>query len=335
MSILLAVLLSSLAPRAALINGVALTPHFEDAARGLDFDRMVDEIAALGASHVSIVVQWSQRDVRATSIAPHPTESQPDAVIRRLMRRARAKGLEVMVFPILWVEQRALGEWRGTLKPQDEPAWWRAYRRFILHYADLAAAEGASVFSVGSELASLESRTERWRALIADVRSRFGGRVLYSANWDHYAEVTFWDQVDLIGLTGYYRLTESKTPTGAELNLAWAAVRDTLVRWQATHAKPLVFTELGYPSSDGAARSPWDYTTGAPVDLEEQRLCYEAFYAAWIREPALGGVVFWNWWGPGGPKDGYYTPRGKPAEEVIRRWFKRRRMFLDAEKDVR
>ena len=37
----------------------------------------------------------------------------------------------------------------------------------------------------------------------------------------------------------------------------------------------------------------------------------------------LAGALFWNWWGPGGPEDRWYTPKGKPAEAVLRRWFRR------------
>jgi len=74
---------------------------------------------------------------------------------------------------------------------------------------------------------------------------------------------------------------------------------------------------------DGAASRPWDYTVRAPVDLEEQRRCYAAFVDAW-RGAALAGVYFWDWSGPGGASDAHYTPRGKPAEAVVRRWFAER-----------
>ena len=240
------------------MDGMALAPYYE--LPGLSFDTMVDEVAALGASHLSVVVSWSQPNVRASRIAPHPKETQGDAVVRTIIRRGHARGLKVLLFPILWVERRSIGEWRGTLRPDDPDVWWREYRRFVMHYAKMAAEERVAVFSVGSELASLESQVERWRALIASVRGVFGGRLLYSANWDHYAGVPFWTDVDLVGLTGYYRLTESTQPAQEELDAAWRAVRDRLVKWQRGVGRPLVFTELGYPSIDGAARSPWDYT---------------------------------------------------------------------------
>ncbi|MCB9547841.1 MAG: hypothetical protein H6706_18630 [Myxococcales bacterium] len=312
------------------IDGIALSPHYENPAEGLTFDQMVDEIAAEGASHLSVVVQWAQPDVTATTLAPHPKESQPDRVIRRLIRRAHGRGLKVMVFPIIWVEAREVGEWRGTLAPVSPEAWWRSYGAFILHYARLAAEERAEVFSVGSELASMEADEAHWRALIADVRGVFGGQLLYSANWDHYVDVPFWDALDFVGLTAYYTLTDSHDPSEADLTAAWQRIRGDIMPFIEKVGRPLVFTELGYVSQDGVASAPWDYTRERPVDLEEQRRCFAAFAAAWQDEPALGGVFFWNWWGPGGPTDRWYTLKGKPALEVVRAWLRAR---LPAEKD--
>jgi hypothetical protein len=287
---------------------------------------MIDEIAALGASHVSIVVQWSQNNVESHHIGPHPKETQAEAVVRGMIRRARSRGLRVMLFPIVWVEQRGPGLWRGTLRPKNPGQWWGAYRAFILHFAELARSEGADVFSVGSELASMEADEVRWRTLIADVRRRFPGLLTYSANWDHYEAVPFWDALDVIGMTGYHRLIPqpmTEQPPEATLRASWSAVRAALVSWRDTHwpGRRFLFTELGYPSLDGAAYRPWEYTLGGQLDLEEQRLCYAAFVDVWRDDPSLAGVFFWNWWGHGGASDTNYTPRGKPALGVLRQLF--------------
>ncbi|MEZ4434144.1 MAG: hypothetical protein R3F65_17205 [bacterium] len=306
------------------LDGFALSLYYEGPGPELRYEAMVDRAADAGAGALSVVVQWAQPDVTASELAPHPTETPADDDVRRIIRRARARGLTVMVFPILWVEKRALGEWRGTLRPADEARWWASYHRFILHYARLAAAEGAALYSVGSELASLEDRTDRWRALIADVRAIYPGRLLYSANWDHYREVTFWQHVDLIGLTGYYRLSADPDASVDDLAAAWTAIRETLLRWRLGVGRPLVFTELGYPSLDGAAHDPWDYTAPRALDHEEQRRCFAAFTRAWIDTPQLAGVFFWNAWGPTDGRNTWYTVWGKPAESEVRGWFRRR-----------
>ena len=40
---------------------------------------------------------------------------------------------------------------------------------------------------------------------------------------------------------------------------------------------PVLFTEVGIPSLEGAAAAPWDYTARGECDLELQRLSFEAF----------------------------------------------------------
>ena len=68
-----------------------------------------------------------------------------------------------------------------------------------------------------------------------------------------------------------------------------------------------------------AGARPWDYTTGTARDDGEQRRCYEAAIKTWANTPGLQGVFFWNWFPDG---DRGYTPRGKPAEQVLRSWYR-------------
>lgn len=289
--------------------------------RPWDYAGELDELQRLGVTHVSMVVSWKQRDVRANTIAPDAQTTIPDAALRALLRGAARRGLKVLLFPILELEVRRPLEWRGTLKPTDLDAWWKAYARFVLHYAQIAADEGVAVYSVGSELVSTEAWRDRWYALISAVEKRYSGELLYSANWDHFEPVSFWERLDYVGVTAYHELTRAPDAPQVELAKAWAKPRDALIAFARRVKKPVVITEVGYTSQDGAAIHPWDYTSRAAIDLEEQRRCYAGFVEAWAGVPELHGVFFWNWFGAGGKTDGSYTPRGKPAEGVVRGWY--------------
>jgi len=284
---------------------------------------MMDEVADLGATHVELVVQWVQQDVHATDLSADSLETIPDDRLAQVVRHARARGLRVVLLPIVHLRQRKKGQWRGKIAPVDWERWWASYRAFILHYARFSAREGVALLSVGSELVTTEAMYARWRHLIEEVRRVYRGELMYSANWDHYDPVNFWDLVDYAGLTGYHRLTDVTEPTLAELVRAWTKIRADLRNFHAKVGRPLIFTEIGYPSQDGAAMHPWDYTTGKAVDLEEQRLCYEAVRRVWQGEKILGGLFWWNWFGYGGSDSAYYTPKNKPAEDVIRQWYRR------------
>lgn len=270
------------------------------------------------------MVHWHQRDVRSDAIAPGDLTPR-DRDVALAIAAARRRGLEVMLFPIVWVERRAPGAWRGTLVPRDRDAWWSSYERFILHYAAIAEAGGAGWLSIGSELGSTETWRGRWYHLISRVRRAYSGSLTYSANWDHFRLVSFWRRLEAIGINGYFPLTSDRAATENEMARAWEKRAAALSRFAAAAGKPLFLTEVGYPSRDGGAVEPWQYTGRAPIDLEEQRRAYAAFARAWGRGEKLAGVVFWTWNGAGGAADRGYTPRGKPAERVLRRFFRRLR----------
>ena len=278
----------------------------------------LDELAGWGATDVALVVAWGQADVQATAIAP-TASTTPDEVVRAVIRAAADRGVRVLVFPILTLDKLGVGEWRGTVRPDDVDAWWSDYERFILHYARLAADEGADALSVGSELGSTETWRDRWFHLVSRVEKVFTGALTYSANWDHYQHVSFWQRLDWIGVNAYFELTTDADATEAELIAGWTPHRDALLAFAAEHDRPLVLTEVGYPSVDGGAVSPWDYTRRAAVDLEEQRRAFAALAAAW-HDTALAGAYVWEW-GDGGAEDRGYAPRGKPAECVLRAWW--------------
>ncbi len=196
------------------------------------------------------------------------------------------------------------------------------YENFIFHYADLAEKNKVEILSVGSELGSLEDRSLFWSRLIRKVRQRYHGKLTYSANWDHYTHPTFWRELDYIAISSYFELSKNPNPTLAELLIKWQQIKKMLLAFKAKYSQKLIITEVGYPSLDGAAKAPWNYFAPTPVDLEEQALCYKAFIQAWNKTPELEGAFWWNWFGEGGPKDKDYTPRGKPAEALLRDWYR-------------
>jgi len=307
--------------RPEVAQGVALGLHFQDPEAS--YEGYLWEIARTGADSVSLVVSWSQADIRATEIAPRAGETPPDEGVRRAIAAAHKMGLKVLLFPIIMIEHRGPGEWRGKLAPSDRERWFASYRAFLLHYATMASECGAEVLSVGSELGTMQLDGDRWRAMIGEVRSVYRGRLLYSANWDDYESVPFWRDLDAVGVTGYYELVRSgtETPDVPALVSAWQPIVADLRRLSAQFARPVVLTEVGYPSQAIAARHPWDYTRAGKVDMAAQERLYRALYLAWSEVPELGGLYIWNWFGDGGGGDNGYTPRGKPSEKVIRHWF--------------
>ena len=300
-------------------RGVALGLFAEDV--GFSYRPLLREIAALGATHVSLIVPLYQSDAASSALALHTRFSPTLELLADTIRAARRERLEVTVFPIVRLSNPGPGEWRGTLAPKNRGAWFKSYGELLGDLAAVAAQTGATRLVVGSELSTLDGDLDPWRPLIERLRAVFPGKLIYSANWDHYRDAKLFELVDEEGVVAYFRLRESvKEPaTEAALVAAWRRHKDELLRWHGDHERPLVLTEVGYRSRAGSTVAPWDETSGGIPDLEEQRRAFAAFRQVWAGEPRLEGAYVWNWYGWGGKDSVGYTPRGKPAEQEVRR----------------
>jgi len=323
--VLVLALVAAQAAAAPRQRGVALGLFSEDA--GWSYAPLLDEIAALGATEVELVVPLYQDDVEAVEVGYHPRYSPPITTVRRTIREAQARGLGVLLFPIVRLSRtHGPNEWRGTLRPRDRAAWFASYGARLLELAALAAKERVVALSIGSELSTLDTEPAPWTSLVAAVRARYRGRLLYSGNWDHFERVAVYGLVDQIGVCAYFPLADhagAPLPAVDALVEAWRDPQRRLARLAARLSRPVVLTELGYRSQPNTLGAPWDEGSASPVDalaIEAQRLGYVAFHAAFAAGPTwLEGFYVWNWYGWGGPHSKAYTPRGKPALEEVRR----------------
>ena len=297
------------------------------ASEGMSFYKpSLEEIAALGASHLSIPVFFLQESINSNTHFSKPSDGSRqeshDDVVREVIKYGHRLGLKIMLVPILNIDQPAKNEWRGVISPTNWDTWFDSYGGFIQHYAQLAKEMDVEYLSVGTELVSTEKFTEKWRQLIADVRKIYHGEITYSVNWDRYGDVSFWDDLDYMGMSAYFELSEKWDPTVEELVGGWKPIKNQLLEWQEYWDKPLLFTEVGYMSQAGVVNHPWNYVLKAPLDLEGQQKCYQALRQVWEGEDQLAGLYLWIWEpDKKGENDRGYSIEKKPAETVIRKWF--------------
>ncbi len=307
-----------------IYHGVALQLSGK-AARADAAIPLVREIAALGADTILLSPAAQMEHARAQAIFMDMRRTATPEEMLAVMAECRKLGLRIIVMPVVLLSHPRGSEWRGVIEPPEWDDWWRQYRDFIKWYADIAQRGGAEVLMVGSELVSTEKYTSEWLSTIGTARSIFKGKLSYSANWDHYEPIKWWDKLDLVAMTSYYTLAEKKNPSVDDIVRHWNPIRDKILEWQRKVGKPIIFTEVGWCSQEGAGTAPWNYyqnTRASKEGLEEQRRLYEAFIQAWKGAPGLAGVIWWEWTtSDGGPSDFDYTPKGKPAEQTLRRWF--------------
>lgn len=287
---------------------------------------MLKEIADLGADTVLLCPAAYMEHARAQAIFIDAVKTPTPEDFKTILLEARKLNLKVILMPIVLLRYPRGSEWRGVIEPPEWADWWRDYRDFIAYFARIAREGQAEGMTVGSELVSTEKYTSEWVRVIEVARAEFpGGKLGYSANWDHYEPVKVWDKLDFVGMTSYYTLADSRNAGVDEIVRRWQPIRRDIEAWQRKVGKPIILTEVGWCSQEGAATAPWNYYQNqhaTPAGLEEQRRLYEAFMKAWADSPALAGVIWWEWSDGGGSSDFSYTPKGKPAEQLLREWFK-------------
>jgi hypothetical protein len=282
-------------------------------------------LSAMGADWVSLTPFGYLPSKRTPEIFPSSDggpEGESDEAIHECAARARAAGMRVWLKPHLWTRG-----WIGDL--EFTPAGWEqfftVYREFILHWALLAERERIDGLFVGHELvSSTRAHPERWRALIADVRRVYTGTLSYGANWDEVGHIGFWDALDLVGVSFYDPLAERPTRDAGVLKAGARRALAGLKPIARRFGRPVLLAEVGYAPVATAPVRPWEEGAGAP-DLETQRACYQAVVDALDPEDWVAGVFWWKWFSAassGGVSDDSYTPRGKPAQQVLGRALK-------------
>ena len=302
-------------------------PAWESDAYGtLKANRALLALRDLHVEWVALVVTWYQDRVDSLAIYRDPRYTPDDDGLVRAIQLLHRLGFKVMLKPTVDVQD---GSWRGDIAFESEEQWnlwFSSYRHFLNHYARLAADQEVEELCVGVELASTLDRERNWREVIEGVRQRFPGPLVYAANWDSFWEVPFWDALDYVGIDAYFELAVDEDPTVEELMAAWAPWVAELEALYEIVQKPILFTEAGCRSISRASARPWDWATPGEVDLEEQARYYEATLRTFWDKPWFYGFYWWAWspqWGSGGTYDTGYTPRGKPAADVLARWYAR------------
>lgn len=248
--------------------------------------------------------------------------------VKKTAQLYQAEGVKIMIKPQIWVWN---GEFTGTIVMNTEEDWQKfekSYSAFILEYADLAAEIDADILCIGTELNKfVRARPKFWSNLIDKVRSIYKGKLTYAENWDTFDKVSFWNKVDFIGVDAYFPLCPNPTPTIETLKAGWKNHKPKIKALYEKVKKPVLFTEYGYRSVDYSGKRPWDFSREMKkVNLVAQENGLKAIYDEFWSEDWFAGGFLWKWFDKhdrvGGIENAHFTPQNKPAEELIRKFYK-------------
>ena len=245
------------------------------------------------------------------------------------IKYAQQLGLKVMLKPHVWVRGQG---WAGDFKLDSNEQWdeWGAsYSKYILLYAKVADSLEVEMLCIGTEYRkSATLRPDIWQKLIVDVRKIYGGKIVYAANWDNYQNITFWDELDYIGIDAYFPLSEEKSVNLKYLNANWSGVKTTVKNFSSKWGKPIIFTEFGYQSIDYVADGHWKYDQDTlSVNLGNQAKAYQSLFNTFWKESWFHGGFLWKWHAHhnnvGGIENKQFTPQNKPVQKTITDWYGR------------
>lgn len=241
---------------------------------------------------------------------------------------AKSHDISVMLKPQIWSPDGWIGDQKFDTEEEWEE-WEDSYRKFILFYTQLAAENEVEMLCIGTELkAHIAARPDYFPELISEIREIYCGKLIYSANWDSFEDVSFWSDLDYIGLSAYFPLDESPLPKTKELRKAWKPICSRLSKLSQQHDRKIVFTEFGYLSVDGAGGETWKLEKNVrslQINEKAQSNCYQALFEVFHKEPYWAGGFLWKWFPFGQGGEGYnerdYTPQNKLAQSVLTEWY--------------
>ncbi len=316
------------APPPAFLHGVSLAM-----ANGLEVgyhapgvDQQLTRLAALGADSVSLMPFAGQRQPDRPELAFYndSPSSESDVGMIHAARRAHARGFSVLWKPQIWVSHDS---WPGDIamtSEDDWQAWWRSYRRFVLHHAVLAEWTGSELFSIGVELGRTLEHEADWRFLIDAVRRIYSGHLTYSGNWwGDYDRAPFWDRLDLIGVDAYFPLAGTADADPEALAQGARRAAAELAAAARRYRRPVLLTELGFAAREAAWVAP--HEEGGTLSEDHQELAYRAFLDALGRPPWLTGIYVWKAFSHPSSEGGErpdFRFLGRGAEAVIEGYYR-------------
>jgi hypothetical protein len=231
-------------------------------------------VASLGANAVSLNFPFYMDGLSDSEVVPEDATPSP-TLLRTLIEVAESDRLQVQLRPLVLINGGSLAKWRGVIHPKSVSGWFASYWNCLKPYAIVAAQTGVTSFSVGAELNSLvedapapgpvrifgwNNDLPEWEALIQQLQSLVGNRLLYSAShlsvstipgigfgYDFYAPVTFAKR----------DVPTAATPTAKVISEFETGMQHAIHRAGFPALTSLSLEEVGVGAYVGAWLEPW------------------------------------------------------------------------------
>ena len=320
---------------AQLVKGVNLVGPFDQSRNETTISELVD----LNAEWVCLLPEVTLDRVSLKLESPENENwSISESSCRKLIQECKKKGLKVLIKPHLVLSKKISpsdkvkqkSDWRGNINFKNELDWQqleKEYLDFILGWAQLATDENANALFIGTELKSfVKKRPHFWNELITKVSQVYKGPLSYSANWDNFNNIGFWQRLHFIGINSYFPISLQTVPSISQTKSNWVSLQETLSDFAINQKKKILLTEFGYRNIEQAGKEPWlhvSQTNSNLNNISQYNLLSAFFESIWQEDYIIGGLL-WNWTQKP-PKDGNidFSIQNKPTEQLVRDWYSR------------
>ena len=288
----------------------------------------LDRLNFIGTNAIAIVPYSYMRDDKKATPIPIVTRSgtETDEGLIVSQRHAQELGMYSLLKPQIWLGK----SWPGSIEMSSDEAWddfFKYYKKWIIHFATLAELFEFDAFCVGVEFAKASiAKPAKWRSLIKDVRAIYSGPITYAANWgEEFENLSFWDDLDLIGLNCYYPLSSKELTTKSQMEKEMAKTAKIVAQISKKYQKKVWLTEAGFRSIEACWRQPHAQPGNQDFNEVDQALCYEVLTESIAKsKDVVTGVFFWKW--PSmlnemKKENKGFSPYDKKAEYVVNKFF--------------
>lgn len=246
-------------------------------------------------------------------------ETLEDSVLESIIISSQQQGFNVILKPHIDLEN---GKPRYQIKPANLQIWIDCYRDILYRYVKLSNKYNLSHLVIGTEIDNI-AYSPLFLRLIQEIRNNYQGALIYSSSFDHFLKTDIWQHVDIIGINAYYNLCNNNNCTESELTESWNYWLTHINNFASGKGKPVFITECGFYSREGCAINPGDWSRGGSISQREQAKSYEALLCQAEAFTNIKGIFFWHWElnNPWNDSSNDYTPEGKEAEQIIRKYW--------------
>ncbi|MGN0166357.1 MAG: glycoside hydrolase family 113 [Lachnospiraceae bacterium] len=297
-------------------------------------------LKATGTEWIALCVDQRVETKKSQEIRYNYNRNVTDVELIEFIKYVHSTGMKVCLKPMINCMD---GSWRAEINFFDDEGswakWFYEYTGYLTHMAEIAEYTGCEMLCLGCEMLGMERQEKHWRELIAKVRAVYSGPLTYNTNHGHEMDATWYDELDYLGTSAYFRMMKNGVEmpanptepvmdlTREDMLLSWQRVKKDMEAFSNKYNKPVIFMEIGCRSARGTACQPWDFRMGhLPYDEEEQALFYETCLETFKDTDFFMGFFWWDW-SAFVSEDSFRTGNtgfsiyGKKAEQVLKKYY--------------